>query len=78
MRNQNEDDFILPMLGVGLRKQILQQRDRSESRNSAQGSRLLVFENPSEQIHFAIFKPDFMLDLALSNDWLIDAADVHA
>ena len=78
MRDQHKHDFVLAMFGIGLRKQILQQRDGSEAGNPAQRLCLLVLENSAQEVDLTVLEADFMLDLSLSDDWLIDAADVHA
>src|SRR5258706_7773180 len=78
MRNQHKDDFVFAMLGVGLRKQILQNGYGSEAGNTAQRPGLLVFEDAAQKVYFTIFQTDFMLDLALANNRLVDAADIYA
>src|SRR5262249_55709408 len=64
------------MFGVRLREQVLQDWNLRQSRDSTQRARLLVFQDAAHQVDFAFAQADFMFDLALSNDWLVDAADV--
>src|SRR5438034_10873726 len=76
VRNQDKDDFIFLMLCIGLRKQILQNRNLGQSRNPAQRFDILILQKSTQQIYFAFLQPDFMLDLSLSDYWLVDAANV--
>src|SRR5580704_771890 len=76
MRHDSEDDFIFRMILRGLTKEILEDRNLRQSRNAGQRLGLLVFHDAAEQVGFAVFQADFMLDLALADDGLADAADV--
>ena len=47
VRNQDKDDFIFLMLCIGLRKQILQNRNLGQPRNPGQGLGVLVLQDPA-------------------------------
>ncbi len=74
---QDEYDFVLRVVGVGLRKKVFQDRDRGQPRNPGQSFRLLVFHDAAQQVDFTIFQADLMLDLALSDHGLADAANAY-
>ena len=77
VRDQRKHNFVLAMLGIGLREQILQNWNVRQARNSAQRLGLLVFQNSAQQVDFAFLQADFMLDLALPDYGLVDAADIR-
>ena len=76
MRDDGEDNFVLAMLGVGLAEQILENRNLSQSGNTAERFRLLVFQNSAQEVHFPIFEPNLMLHLALPDNGLSNSANV--
>ena len=56
---------------------LLQNWNVRQARNSAQRLGLLVFQNSAQQVDFAFLQADFMLDLALPDYGLVDAADIR-
>src|SRR5215471_2369586 len=76
VRNNRENDLVLGMVLGGLAEQIPQDRNLRQARNSAELLSLLVFHDAAQKVGLTIFKADFVLNLALSNDRLADAADV--
>src|SRR5690348_1875532 len=77
MRNDGKNDLILPVILAGLAKQVLQDRNLRQPRDAAQRPRLLVFQNSAQQVRLSIFQTDLVLDLALADDRLADAADTR-
>ena len=72
VRHQHEYDLVLLVLRVILREKILQDRNRSQPRYSAQRFGLLVFHDPTEQVHFPFLQADFVFDFALpDHGWLM-------
>ena len=76
VRDQHKHNFVFTMLGIGLREQVLQDWNVRQTRNSAQRLGLLVFQNSAQQVDLAFLQADFMLDLALPDHRLVNAADI--
>src|SRR5215472_4852573 len=76
MRNNREHDFIFRMILLRLAKEVLEDRNLCESGNAGQLPGLLVFHDPAQQVGLTISQANLVLDLALSDDGLADAADV--
>ena len=58
-----------------LREQIFQDRNLRQARNSGQRLGPLVFHDAAEHVDFSVLQADLVLNLALTDDWLADAAD---
>src|ERR1700728_493802 len=76
VRHDGKDDFVLRVILRGLAEEIAENRNLRESGDAGQRLGLLIFHDAAEQVGFAVFQADFMLDLALADDGLADAADV--
>ncbi len=58
------------------REEIFQERNLRQSRECRSALGLLVFQDSAEQVDFAFLQADLVLDLALPDDRLADAADI--
>ena len=65
------------MLGVGLREQIFKNRNLRQSGNPSQRLGLLIFHDAAQQVDLAILQPNLVLNLALPDHGLADAANAH-
>ena len=77
MRNQDKYNLVLGVVGIGLPKQILEDRNLRQPRNSRQRPGLRVFHHAAEQVDFPIFQADFILYLALPDHRLADTANAY-
>ena len=62
-------------LFIVLREEILQNRNLAEDRRTGMIVGDLIFQNAAQQVHLAIFEPDFMVDATAADDGLADAAN---
>ena len=76
MRNEDEDNLILPAVDVLVSEDILQNRDLSQTRNARKAPIILIFKDTADHIHFAFAEADLMVDLALAENWLLNATDI--
>src|SRR6185437_9110985 len=74
--NQHEDNFILPPVDVLVAEQVFQNGNRSQSRNTAEVLGIGVFQQSPEQVDFAFFQADLVLDLLLPDHRLLNSADI--
>src|ERR1700690_2712795 len=74
--NDGKDDFVFGGVLRGLPEEILEDWNLRQAGNSAELPGLLVFHDSAEQAGLAVFQADLMLDFALADDGLADAADV--
>src|ERR1700688_2954219 len=65
------------MILRGLAEEVLEDGNLCQSRNSSQRFRLLIFHDSAQQIGLAVLQANLMLDLALPDDGLADAANVR-
>src|ERR1700704_1742381 len=76
VRDEDENDFVFLVLDVSGGEQVLEQRNLREARQSAEGLDVLVLEDAAEKIDFAFLQANFVLDFALTDDGLRDAANI--
>jgi len=76
VRGDRKDNFVLPPIFGLLSEQIFQYRDSREPGITAQRVTLGILENATDQVHFSIAQAGFMLDAALADNRLADAADI--
>src|ERR1700730_10485698 len=76
MRDDGKNNLVFAIIGGSLTEQILEDRNLSQSRNAAEGFRLLVFQNSAQKVHFPIFEPNLMFHLALPDKGLSNSADI--
>ena len=74
--HDGEDDFVFRMILRGLAEEIAEDGNLRESGDAGERLGLLIFHDSAEQVGLAVFQADFMLDFALADDGLADAADV--
>src|SRR6185312_1722937 len=74
--NQHENDFILPPVDVLVAEQVFQNGTRYQSRNAADVLGPGVLQQSPEQVDFAFFQADLVLDLFLPDHRLLNSADV--
>ena len=76
MRNQHEDQFIVRALLVFGGEEVAEKRDRRKPRNSVDRLALVLLQDPAHDVGFTFAHANFVLDLALPDDWLLNAADI--
>ena len=74
--HDGKDNLIFGVILRGLAEQVLQDWNLGQAGDATELPGLLVFHNSAQQVGFAIFQANFMLNLALTDDGLADAADV--
>src|SRR5258708_27904525 len=64
------------MLHFVVGKKVAEERQLGESGPSVDGVRVGALDQPAEDVDLAILQTDIMLDAALTDDRLVDSADV--
>jgi hypothetical protein len=68
-------DFAIHHIGILLPKQILQDWDLGQSRNTGQSLHILLLQHPAKQTHLAILQPNFVLHFPLTDHRFGDPAN---
>ena len=76
MGYEHEDSLGLRVLCGGLAKEIFQNRNLRQPRNSSQALALQILQHSAHQVGFTLAQADHVFDLLLTNDRLCDAADI--
>ena len=77
VRSDGKHRLVLRMILRRLPKEIFQDRNLRQPRNSGQGLGLRIVQDSANQARFPVLQPDFMLDFLLADDGLADAADAR-
>src|SRR6202142_848795 len=76
VRNEDEHGLGFRVLLGSLPEEIFQDRNLGKSGYAGQRPGLRLFQHAAEQVGFPFLQADFVLDLALSDHGLADAADI--
>ena len=76
MCGSGKHNLVFLVLDVALSEEILQDRNLRQSGEPGQRFYFLVFENSSQNVYFAFFETNLVLNFSLANHGLADSANV--
>src|SRR3989304_414106 len=74
-RDEHDEDFVFELLLALGGEEVPQEGDLAEAGPAADGGALGVLDDAAEDVHLALAQADVVLDGALAEDGLLDAAD---
>ena len=76
MWGDGEHNLVFLPLFVFLPEEVFENWNLRKPRVSRQGMGFGVFEYPAHQVNLSVLQASFVLDAALSDDWLADSANI--
>src|SRR5664279_3072609 len=76
VRNQHEHQFVVLTLLALSGEEVAEKRDRCQPRYSVDRLAFRLLEYPAHDVGFAFTHANLVLDLALPDDRLLDAANI--